>query len=283
MSEIQRLGVVGAGQMGGGIVEVAIRAGVDVVMVDVSKDAVEAGEARLRSSLDRAVDRGKATAEERDNALALLTTSTDVDALADRQLVIEAIIENEGIKTQLFGRLDALLAEDAILASNTSSIPIITLASSTKRQDRFVGMHFFNPVPVMKLVEVIPAITTSDATIEAAKAFGERLGKTAIVAPDRSGFVVNALLVPYLLDAIRFYEGGNATKEDIDTGMQLGAAHPMGPLTLCDLIGNDVMLMVAESLYDEFREPRMAPPPLLRRMVSAGLLGRKTGEGFYTY
>lgn len=269
--------------MGGGIVEVAMRAGVDVVMVDVSEEAVNAGEMRLRSSLDRAVDRGKATAEERDAALAMLTTATDLDALADRQLVIEAVIENESIKAEVFGRLDHLLDGEAILASNTSSIPIVTLARSTRRIDRFVGMHFFNPVPVMKLVEIIPAVTTSDETVAAAKAFGERLGKTAIVAPDRAGFVVNALLVPYLLDAIRFYEAGNATKEDIDTGMQLGAAHPMGPLTLCDLIGNDVMLMVAESLYDEFRETRMAPPPLLRRMVSAGLLGRKTGEGFYRY
>jgi 3-hydroxybutyryl-CoA dehydrogenase len=283
MSSIERLGVVGAGQMGGGIVEVAMRAGVDVVMVDVSEEAVSTGAARLRASLDRAVDRGKATAEERDAALAKLTTATDLDALADRQLVIEAVIENESIKADVFGRLDHLLDDDAILASNTSSIPIVTLARSTRRIDRFVGMHFFNPVPVMKLVEIIPAVTTSDETVAAAKAFGERLGKTAIVAPDRAGFVVNALLVPYLLDAIRFYEAGNATKEDIDTGMQLGAAHPMGPLTLCDLIGNDVMLMVAESLYDEFRETRMAPPPLLRRMVSAGLLGRKTGEGFYTY
>ncbi|HSG78408.1 MAG TPA: 3-hydroxybutyryl-CoA dehydrogenase [Acidimicrobiia bacterium] len=283
MSSIERLGVVGAGQMGGGIVEVAMRAGVDVVMVDVSEEAVNAGEMRLRSSLDRAVDRGKATAEERDAALAMLTTATDLDALADRQLVIEAVIENESIKAEVFGRLDHLLDGEAILASNTSSIPIVTLARSTRRIDRFVGMHFFNPVPVMKLVEIIPAVTTSDETVAAAKAFGERLGKTAIVAPDRAGFVVNALLVPYLLDAIRFYEAGNATKEDIDTGMQLGAAHPMGPLTLCDLIGNDVMLMVAESLYDEFRETRMAPPPLLRRMVSAGLLGRKTGEGFYRY
>ena len=185
--------------MGGGIVEVAMRAGVDVVMVDVSEEAVNAGEERLRSSLDRAVERGKATAEDRDAALANLTTATDLDALADRQLVIEAVIENESIKAEVFGRLDQMLADDAILASNTSSIPIVTLARSTRRIDRFVGMHFFNPVPVMKLVEIIPALTTSDETVAAAKAFGERLGKTAIVAPDRAGFVVNALLVPLSL------------------------------------------------------------------------------------
>ncbi|MDX1691353.1 MAG: 3-hydroxybutyryl-CoA dehydrogenase [Acidimicrobiia bacterium] len=283
MREIQRVGVVGAGQMGGGIAEVAIRAGLDVTMVDVTDEAVAEGVRRLDASMSKAVDRGKLAEDDRRSARERLATATELEALEGSDVVVEAVVEDREVKARLFGRLDELLGAEAILASNTSSIPIVTLSGATRRPDRFVGLHFFNPVPVMKLVEIIPALTTSEETVAAMRSFSERLGKSPIIAPDRGGFVVNALLVPYKLDAIRFYEAGYASKEDIDTGMRLGAAHPMGPLELCDLVGNDVTLMVAESLFEEFREPRMAPPPLLRRMVSAGLLGRKTGEGFYTY
>ncbi|WP_433170274.1 3-hydroxybutyryl-CoA dehydrogenase [Actinoallomurus sp. CA-150999] len=285
MSDITRVGVIGCGLMGSGIAEVCTRSGLDVIVREIDESAAEAGRARIEKSMRRAVDAGKLGGEDRDAALARLTFTTGLDALADRDLVIEAATENPQVKAALFAELDAVVKRpDAILATNTSSIPIIQVARATTRPAQVVGLHFFNPVPVQRLVEVIPSVLTAEAVLERARVFAtEALGKTAITAPDRSGFVVNALLVPYLLSAVRMLEAGHATAEDIDTGMTLGCAHPMGPLRLCDLIGLDTLVSVAESLYEEFKEPLYAAPPLLRRMVDAGLLGRKSGRGFYDY
>ncbi|WP_433407946.1 3-hydroxybutyryl-CoA dehydrogenase [Saccharomonospora azurea] len=284
MGDITRVGVVGAGLMGSGIAEVTARAGLDVVVVEADAAAAEAGRGRIEKSLARGVDKGKLSADERDAALARLTFSTELDACADRQLVIEAVAENEAVKLDVFGKLDAITGPDAILASNTSSLPITRLAMATQRPERVVGLHFFNPVPVQKLVELIPSLLTGDDTVEQASAFAsDVLGKTVVKAPDRAGFVVNALLIPYLLSAIRMVEAGHATPEDIDNGMVLGCAHPMGPLRLADLVGLDTTKAVAESMYEEYKEPLYAPPPLLQRMVEAGLYGRKSGRGFYDY
>ncbi len=276
--------MVGGGQMGGGIAEVAARAGLDVVVREASAGLAAGSEGRVTRSLERGVERDKITSEERDGALGRLHFTTDLGAMADRQLVVEAVVEDEELKAGVFEALDGIVTDpEAVLASNTSSIPIMKLAMHTSRPEAVVGLHFFNPVPVMALVEVVPSLLTSDDTAARAAEFAERLGKTVVRAPDRAGFIVNALLIPYLLDAIRMYEAGLATAEDIDTAMKAGANHPMGPLSLCDLIGNDTMLLVAESLFDELREPRLAPPPMLRRMVEAGLLGRKSGRGFYDH
>ncbi|MER5917140.1 3-hydroxybutyryl-CoA dehydrogenase [Streptomyces sp. NPDC001982] len=285
MENISRLGVVGCGLMGSGIAEVAARRGLDVLVAEATPQAAAAGRERLTASLDQGVRRAKLTQEERDQALSRLTFTGDLDSLADRQLVIEAVAEHRDLKTDLFARLDKTVADpQAILATNTSSIPVIDLATATARPEQVVGMHFFNPVPVQPLVELIPALTTSEETLDTARRFAvEQLGKQAIQAPDQSGFVVNALLVPYLLAAVRMVESGTASPEDIDLGMQLGCAHPMGPLRLLDLIGLDTALAVAESLYEEFKEPLYAPPALLRRMVAAERLGRKSGQGFYRY
>jgi 3-hydroxybutyryl-CoA dehydrogenase len=271
--------------MGSGIAEVSARAGCDVVVVEVDDDAAAAGRARIEKSLARGARAGKVTEEERDAALEALRFSTDFGDLADRQIVVEAVVENEDEKTSVFTRLDKVVADaDAILASNTSSIPIMKLGMATGRPAQVVGIHFFNPVPVLRLVEVVESLLTSPQTIERAEAFATaRLGKTVVRSQDRAGFVVNALLIPYLLSAIRMVESGFATKEHIDEGMVLGCNHPMGPLALSDLIGLDTTMAVAESLYEEFKEPLYAPPPLLARMVEAGLLGRKTGRGFYEY
>jgi 3-hydroxybutyryl-CoA dehydrogenase len=283
--EINSVGVIGGGQMGGGIAEVCIKAGVDTVVVEVSDDLVARARAGIEKSLAKAVDREKLTAEARDEALTRLSFATDLRQLADRDLVIEAVIENEELKHGIFRTLDeTVTSESAILASNTSSIPITRLAQATNRPGFVIGMHFFNPAPVMPLVEVISTVVSAPETVERAAGFAaERLGKVVVHAKDRAGFIVNMLLVPYIIDAIRMYESGFASKEDIDQGMVNGAGYPMGPLTLSDLIGLDTMLFVAESLYEEFREPRYAPPPLLKRMVEAGLLGRKVGRGFYDY
>ncbi|EID55512.1 3-hydroxybutyryl-CoA dehydrogenase [Saccharomonospora xinjiangensis] len=284
MGDITRVGVIGAGLMGSGIAEVTARAGLDVVVVEANAAAAEAGRSRIEKSLGKGVDKGKLSAEERDAALARLTFSTELDACADRQLVIEAVAENEAVKLDVFGRLDKIVAPDAVLASNTSSLPITRLAMATGRPERVVGLHFFNPVPVQKLVELIPSLLTDDDTAARAAAFAsDVLGKTVVKAPDRAGFVVNALLIPYLLSAIRMVEAGHATPEDIDNGMVLGCAHPMGPLRLADLVGLDTTKAVAESMYEEYKEPLYAPPPLLQRMVEAGLYGRKSGRGFYDY
>ena len=281
---IERVGIVGGGQMGSGIAEVCVRAGVDTIVVEAS-DALAAGaRARVEGSMAKAVERGKLAAEDRVASLARFRASARLDDLADRQLIVEAVVEDRDVKRDLFGRVDAIAADGAMLASNTSSIPIVELATATTRPDRVVGLHFFNPVPVMRLVEVIPSLLTDEATVDAVTEFASgTLGKTVVRAADRAGFVVNALLIPYLIDAVRMLEAGHATREDIDAAMTLGAAHPMGPLALCDLIGNDTVAAVAESLYEEFREPRFSPPALLRRMVTGGLLGRKSGQGFYQY
>jgi 3-hydroxybutyryl-CoA dehydrogenase len=283
--DIERVGVVGGGQMGAGIAEVCAKAGVDVVVHEVDDAAAAHARDGVLRSLERAVERGKLSAADRDAAFARLRFVSDLAAMGDRQLVVEAVVESEAIKREIFAALDdAVSAEDAILASNTSSIPITRLAAATGRPESVVGMHFFNPAVVMPLVEIVRGVLTSDAVVDAAASFAsQRLGKTVIHAKDRAGFVVNKLLVPYLLDAIVMLEEGFASREDIDAGMVNGANHPMGPLALSDLIGNDTMLSVAESLFAEFREARYAPPPLLKRMVEAGLLGRKAGRGFYDY
>lgn len=283
--QIERVGVVGCGLMGSGIAEVAARHGLDVVVVDADDAAVKAGKVRIEASLANAVRRGKLDAEEETKALEALTFASDLGALADRQLVVEAVTENESIKTSIFRSLDeVVLDQDAILASNTSSIPIMKLAMATRRPDHVIGLHFFNPVPVLPLVELVSSLVTSADTTEQAASFAtDVLDKHVIRSQDRAGFIVNALLIPYLLSAIRMMESGFATAEDIDTGMVQGCAHPMGPLALTDLIGLDTTMAVAESLYAEFKEPLYAPPPLLSRMVEAGLLGRKSGRGFHTY
>ncbi len=280
---MRKVGVVGCGLMGAGIAEVCARAGKDVVVVESSPAAAAAGLARLRSSLERAEARGKLSSAA--EVLTRLRVVTDLDELADRDLVVEAILEDEAAKTALFARLDAIVTSpEAILASNTSSIPIMKLAVATSRPSHVLGIHFFNPVPVLRLVELVPSLLTDDETTERARAFvTDDLGKHPILCQDRAGFVVNALLIPFILSAIRMLESGFATAEDIDQGLVLGAAHPQGPLALADLIGLDTTKAVAESLYEEFKEPLYAAPPLLARMVDAGLLGRKTGRGFYTY
>lgn len=285
MSDIQRVGVVGAGQMGSGIAEVCAKAGLDVRVAETSGDALELGRTRLATSLGKAAERGKLTAEERDAALGRLSFTTDLGDFADRDLVIEAVVENEQVKLDIFRVLDQVVTRrDAILASNTSSIPLVRLAVATSRPDQVLGIHFFNPAPVQRLVELIPALTTGSDTLKRAEHLvTEVLGKHPIRAQDRSGFVVNALLVPYLLSAIRMYESGIATREDIDNGMELGCAHPMGPLKLSDLIGLDTVAAIADSMYAEYKEPLYAAPPILQRMVDAGRMGRKSGAGFYAY
>jgi 3-hydroxybutyryl-CoA dehydrogenase len=284
--ELARIGVVGGGIMGTGIAEVCARAGLDVVLVEADQAAAERAGERLRRSIERAVSRGKLEADDAQRALDLARWSDDMDALADRQAVIEAVVEDKQAKLAVFRRLaDVVEDADAILASNTSSIPIVELAATTgDRAGHVLGLHFFNPVPVLSLVEVIPSLLTDASVAERARRFAaEQLGKDPIVAPDRAGFTVNALLIPYLLSAIRMFEQGLASAEDIDKGMVKGCAHPMGPLALADLIGLDTVLGVAETLYAEHREQLFAPPPLLQRLVSAGLLGRKTGRGLYSY
>ncbi|GGZ40806.1 3-hydroxybutyryl-CoA dehydrogenase [Streptomyces inusitatus] len=285
MADIARVGVVGCGQMGAGIAEVCARSGLEVKVAETTGEALEIGRTRLYNSLAKAAERGKITEAERDATLERLSFTTDLGEFADRDLVIEAVVENEQVKTEIFRVLDQVVTrQDAILASNTSSIPLVKLAVATSRPDQVVGIHFFNPAPVQKLVELIPALTTSEETILRAEAMVEKvLGKHAIRAQDRSGFVVNALLIPYLLAAVRMFESGLASREDIDNGMELGCAHPMGPLKLADLIGLDTVVSVADSMYTEFKEPLYAAPPLLQRMVDAGRLGRKTGSGFYPY
>ncbi len=283
--DLQRVGVVGAGLMGSGLAEVCARAGLEVAVVEATAELAAAGQKRVAASLDRAMSKGKLSAADRDAALGRLSFGADFGTLADRDLVVEAVVEDPAVKVEVFRRLDAVVARpDAILGSNTSSIPIVRLARATRRPEQVIGLHFFSPVPVMNLVEVIPSILTSAETLARGRAFAaEVLHKEVIQASDRAGFIVNALLNPYTMAAIRMYEGGFATREDIDKGMMLGTNHPMGPLALCDFIGLDVVLAVAEVLYEEFKDPFYAPPPLLRRMVEGGLLGRKAGRGFYDY
>lgn len=280
---IDKVGVVGCGLMGSGIAEVAARSGFDVVVREIDDEAVAAGRARIERSMGRVVDKEKITADERDEALRRLRFTTDLADLADRDLIVEAIVEDLEAKAGLFATLDDVCGAGTIYATNTSSLTVTDLAARTTRPDRFVGLHFFNPVPVMKLVEVVRTIATGDEAVEAAFDFARRLGKEPIAAKDASGFVVNLLLVPYMLDAIRQLERGVASIDDIDTGMVLGCGHPMGPFTLCDFVGLDTTWRIAEIMFEEYREPRYAPPPLLKRMVALGRYGRKAGRGFYDY
>ncbi|MEX0757030.1 MAG: 3-hydroxybutyryl-CoA dehydrogenase [Acidimicrobiia bacterium] len=281
---IEKLGVVGGGQMGAGIAEVAAKAGTDVLVMEVDAELAERSLERITRSLDKAVDRGKLEAADRDAALSRISYTTDLAEFSDRHLAIEAVTENEKLKLDIFRSLDDAMGEGAILASNTSSIPITRLGAVTSRPEAVIGMHFFNPVPVMVLMELVTTVRTDAAIADRAETYArEVLGKTVVRAKDRGGFIVNMLLVPYLLGGIRMFEAGVASREDIDAGMRLGANHPMGPLELSDFIGLDTMKLVADVLFDEYKEPLYASPPLLTRMVEAGLLGRKTGQGFYEY
>lgn len=280
---LQTVGVVGAGLMGSGIVEQAAKSGFQVVMREVNDQALAAGHKRIASSMGRALERGKMTEQDRDTVLSRITGTTDLEDLRDCDLVIEAIIENLDLKKELFGSLDQITRPEVILASNTSSVSITALGAATSRPDKVAGAHFFNPVPVMKLVELVRALETSDETMDTLRQFGESMGKKVVTAQDTPGFIVNYLLVPYLLDAVRAVENGIATVEDIDTAMTLGTGVPMGPLTLLDFVGIDTTLYIAEVMYDEFKDPKYAAPPLLRKMVNAGYFGRKNGRGFREY
>src|SRR3954447_22633042 len=281
---MDRIAVIGGGTMGAGIAEGCARAGSSVVVIEADPDGARRCRARIDASLQRAVRADRLSAEEADSALARIDVATELEGAADADLVVEAVPEVESLKLDLFRRLDAILTPEAILASNTSSIPLVKMASVTGRPEQVVGVHFFNPAPVLPLVEIVASLLTSDETLLAVTDFAEkRLGKTTIRSQDRAGFIVNALLVPYLLSAIRMLESGFASAADIDAGMVQGCAHPQGPLALTDLIGLDTTAAVAQSMYEEFREPLYAPPPLLLRMVDAGLLGRKTGRGFFPY
>ena len=281
--KIQKVGVLGSGLMGSGIAEVCARAGYPTVVREVNEELLEKGMGRIRGSLDKAVEKGKLEAAQRDEAAARLSGTVDLAAFEDCDLVVEAIVENPEEKRQTFAALDTAVKPEAIFASNTSSLTITQLAMSTKRPDRFVGLHFFNPVPVMKLVEVVRTLATSDDTFQTAFAFVKALGKEPVAARDNSGFIVNRLLVPYILDAIRAYEEGVGSLEDIDKAMQLGCGYPMGPFALLDFVGLDTTYYIANIMFEEYREKRFAPPPLLKQMVLAGRLGRKSGRGFYDY
>jgi len=281
--DVKRVGVIGCGVMGAGIVEVSARGGLDVVYLEATPDLVERGRHRLEASLGRAVERGAIAEDQRRAALERVRGTTSIDDLSDAELILEAATEDRDIKQALFRELDGVVRPEVVFGSNTSSIPIVDLGAATERPDRVVGIHWFNPVPVMGLVEVVRSITTSDETVEFARAFGAMLGKTTVLSRDRAGFIVNTLLIPYLNDAIRMLEDGFATREDIDTAIHLGLNHPMGPLRLADLIGLDTCLQISNVLYEEFRDARFAPPPLLKRMVTAGHLGRKTAKGFFDY
>lgn len=280
---ISRVGVVGCGLMGTGIAEVCAKSGYTVIVREVNRELLETGIARIRGSMDRAVSKGKLSADERDAAAARIIGTTDMHAFGDCDLIVEAVAENLDLKRRVFAELDVITPPHAILASNTSSLAITEMAAATKRPDKVLGLHFMQPVPVMSLLEMVRTFLTSEETFQAAKAFAESLGKTIIVSKDTPGFIVNLLLIPYLLQAIEALERGVATKEDFDTGIRLGLGHPMGPFTLLDFVGLDTTLFIADAVFEETKDPRFAAPPLLRRMVSAGYLGKKSGKGFYDY
>ncbi len=280
---IRKVGVLGAGLMGSGIAEVCAKAGYDTLVREVTDDLVKKGLARIEGSLNKAVDKGKLAASDRDSAWKRIASTTRLEDVADCDIVIEAIVENLDAKKETYGALDKLCNPSTIFCSNTSSLTITEMSAATRRPDRFAGLHFFNPVPVMKLVEVVRTIATSEETAAEVFEFAKSLGKEPIRTHDNSGFIVNRLLVPYLLDAVRALEEGVGTREDIDKGMELGCGHPMGPLRLLDLVGLDTTYAIAEIMYDEYREKRFAPPPLLKRMVLAGRYGKKSGRGFYEY
>lgn len=281
--EIKKVGVVGCGLMGSGIVEVCAKAGYEVVVSEINDEFLQKGMDRINKSLSRAVSKGKVTQEEMDATLGRVKGTTKMADFAPCDLVIEAAVENMELKKQIFTELDGILRPEAIIGSNTSSLCITEMASVTQRGDRVLGIHFFNPVPIMPLLELVRTILTSDETLAVVREFGQSVGKTTVVAKDTPGFIVNRLLIPYLLHAVRIYEDGLATKEDIDTAIKLGLNHPMGPLALLDLVGLDTTLFIADAMFEEFKDPRYAAPPLLRRMVLAGHLGRKSGKGFYDY
>jgi 3-hydroxybutyryl-CoA dehydrogenase len=283
MAEVRDIGVVGAGFMGSGIAESAARAGLRVRVFEPAAGPLEQSRTRIAQSVGRAVRGGKMDTEQGEALQERISFSSELHSLHGAELVIEAIVEDLGVKREVFRTLDAALDDSVILASNTSSIPIAGLAAATHRPTRVVGLHFFSPVPIMKLVEIVVALDTAEDTVQTAEAFVQQIGKRPIRTKDRSGFIVNMLLVPYLMAAVRMYEDGFATREDIDEGMKLGAGHPMGPLQLCDFIGLDVLYAVCDSLYEEFKRAEYAPPPLMKRMVALGHLGRKTGRGFYEY
>jgi len=280
---VKTIGVVGCGLMGSGIAQVSAAAGLTTWVCEVDQAALDKGLGRMRKFLDDGVTKGKVTAEDRDKVLGNIKGTTKLDQLAPCELVIEAAVENLEVKRQVFAALDAAVQPDAVLSSNTSSLSITEIAARTRRPERVLGLHFFNPVPLMKLVEIIRALATSDTAYAKAQAYVGQIGKTPVLCQDTPGFVVNRLLVPYLLDAVRVYESGIASKEDIDNGMKLGCGYPMGPLTLLDFVGLDTTYYIANIMFEEFREPRFAAPPLLKRMVLAGHLGRKSGRGFYDY
>ena len=280
---IKKVGVMGCGLMGSGIAQVAAQHGLETLVGEANEDLLGRGIGRIQGFLGKDIEKGKLSREDGEATLKRLKGTVKLEDFADCDLVIDAIIENMDEKRKLFGQLDTICKPETIFASNTSSLPIIEMAAATKRADRFGGLHFFNPVPVMKLVEVVKTISTSDETLETLKTFGDTLGKTVVVAKDTPGFIVNLLLIPYLLDAIRWYENGLATREDIDNGMKLGCGHPMGPLTLLDFVGLDTTYYIANIMFDEFKDARYAAPPLLKRMVLAGQYGRKSGKGFYDY
>jgi 3-hydroxybutyryl-CoA dehydrogenase len=283
MAEIRTVAVLGCGLMGSGIAEVSARAGFETWVREVNDELVARGRGSITKSLNRAVERGKLEAQTRDEVLGRIHFTTSLEELKQADIVIEAVTEDIELKNEMFRTLDGVLADDAIFASNTSSLTIAEMAAATQRPERFVGLHFFNPVPVMKLVEVVRTIAVDPAVYAAALDFARSLGKEPVEAKDTSGFIVNRLLVPYMLDAIRCLEQGLATTEDIDKSMTLGTGYPMGPFTLCDFVGIDTLYYIAEIMFEEFREPRFAPPPLLKRMVTLGMYGRKTKRGFYDY
>lgn len=283
MAEIRKVAVLGCGLMGSGIAEVCAKAGYDTTVREVNDEFAQKGRAAIEKSLGRAVEKGKLEASARDEILGRITMTTQLADLKDCDLIIEAVTENLDTKNEMFRELDRVCPEHTIFASNTSSLTIAAMAAATNRPHRFVGLHFFNPVPVMKLVEVVRSIATDADAFRVAYDFASSLGKTPIEAKDTSGFVVNRLLVPYMLDAIRCLEQGLASMEDIDTAMTLGTGYPMGPFVLCDFVGIDTLYYISEIMFEEFREPRFAPPPLLRRMVTLGYYGRKTKRGFYDY
>ena len=281
--EIKKVGIVGCGLMGSGIVQTCAQSGYQVVASEINDELLNKGLASISSALSKSVDKGRLSQQDKDSILARIKGTTNTNDFSDCDLVIEAAIESMDLKKKIFAELDKICPKDTILASNTSCLSIISMAMVTTRPDKVLGLHFFNPVPVMTLLEIVKTIATSDETLEIGKDFGKSLGKTVVIAQDTPGFIVNRLLMPYLMNAIHMLETGVATREDIDSAIHLGLNHPMGPLTLADLIGNDTVLFITTGIYEEFKEPQYAPPPLLKNMVTSGWLGRKTGKGFYDY
>ncbi len=281
--EIKRVGIVGCGAMGSGITQVCAQSGYQVVASEINDELLNKGLTSISNFLAKSVEKGKLSQQDKDSTLARIKGTTNSKDFSDCDLIIEAAVENMELKKKIFAELDKICPEHAILATNTSCLSIIDMAMVTNRPDKVLGLHFFNPVPLMQLLEIVKTVATSDATLETTKGFGKSLGKTSVIAQDVPGFIANRLMTPFLLDAIRMLEAGVASREDIDTAINLGLNHPMGPLTLSDLVGLDVVLFIVDAIYEEFKDPRFAAPPLLRKMVTAGWLGRKTGKGFYEY